>query len=68
MLVRTSGEGAHAGGSKSRISSGEPIQTQTKPPASRLGYVLWVTFFASTASCDSEGRSTTLPSTSIFQP
>src|SRR4029079_17295452 len=37
MLVRTAGEGAHAGGSKSRISPGGPIQTQTNPPASRPG-------------------------------
>jgi hypothetical protein len=68
MLVRMAAEGAHAGGSKSGIASRGPIQIQTKPPASRQGYALWRTFFARTASCDSDSLSTTLPSTSIFQP
>ena len=37
MLVRTFALGAHAGGSNSRIRSGEPIHTQTNPPPSRHG-------------------------------
>src|SRR4051812_5366382 len=62
------GCGAQAGGWNSRISSREPIHTQTKPPASRAGYAFC--FFANLCAAPgaSEGMSRTLPSMSNFQP
>src|SRR5215216_3339808 len=62
------GTGAQAGGSNARIASFGPIQIQTKPPPSRAGYDLVLCFSRSAAPGASEGMSTTLPSTSNFQP
>src|SRR5258705_10634186 len=68
MLTCASGDGAHAGGSNGVIASGSPIHTQTKPPASRQGYVRCFTLCANSLPAGCDGMSTTLPSTSIFQP
>ena len=63
-----SGVGANAGASNSGISSAGPMYTQTKPPASRVGYAMCFTFSTIFDSAGSDDISTTLPSTSIFQP
>src|SRR6185436_424884 len=62
------GLGAQAGGSNSRIWSLGPIHTQMKPPPSRAGYALVFLPRRCAAPGASEGMSTTLPSTSNFQP
>jgi hypothetical protein len=68
MLTRTSGVGANAGGSNAGISAAGPMYTHTNPPASWDGYVLCLTLLLSVLCAGSDGTSTTLPSTSIFQP
>src|SRR5262245_38999606 len=62
------GPGAQAGGSNSRISSFGPIHAQMKPPPSRAGYDFVFLPKRCAAPGASEGMSTTLPSTSNFQP
>jgi hypothetical protein len=45
-----------------------PMYAHTKPPHSSTGYALCLTFCAIVLSAGSETISSTLPSTSIFQP
>src|SRR5690349_16943396 len=68
IATLVSSVGAHAGGSNSGISSGGPMYVHTKPPHSRVGYAVCLTFSTMRLSAGSDDISTTLPSTSIFQP
>ena len=68
MLVRRPGVGAQAGGRNGAGAAGSPIHTHTNPPASRQGYVRCLSRRSEPLEGGSDGRSTMLPSTSIFQP
>src|SRR5436190_6861027 len=67
MLIRVCADGAQDGASKG-AGSPAPIHTHTKPPASSERYAVCFTFAARQLAAGSDGISTTLPSTSIFQP
>ena len=68
MLIRVVGVGAQVGVSNAGRSAAGPIYTQTKPPASCVEYAVCLTRSGNRLSGASLAISSTLPSTSNFQP
>jgi hypothetical protein len=63
-----SGVGANAGGSNAGPHPPAPMYAHTNPPHSCVGYAVCFTLLHRPLAAGSEAISSTLPSTSTFQP